>query len=164
MSAVKYAAIGTELWIGDGASPETFFKYASIGDIMGPKMKADTIDVTTHDSTGGYKEYIPSLKDAQEITFPIKLDPNLSDHNETATVAGVNAGGLKYLFEARVRRNMSLVYPTSPTARFDLSGQVIGYEPDAKVTGDLAGNIVVKVSGKPTLRSGLATGNRNSIP
>lgn len=155
---VPYAAIGTQLWVGDGnASPETFFQMARLKDVAGPKMKADTIDVTTHDTSDGYKEFISSLKDGQEVTFSIVMDPNLATHNETATSVGVTPGGFKYLFEARVRRNMRLVMPTSPTTRFRFVGVVTGFEADLKVLDAIMAAVTIKVSGKPTLEAGTGT-------
>jgi hypothetical protein len=158
MSAVKQAAIGTALWIGDAGSPETFFLVSSAKDFAGPKMKADTIDVTTQDSASGYKEFISSLKDGQEVTFPIEFDPNFVGHNEAATIAGTQAGGLKYLFEQRAKRNMAMVYPTSPFTKMSFVGVVVGFEPDNKVMGSMLGNITIKVSGKPTLGLGSVNG------
>jgi hypothetical protein len=155
MPAVKYAAIGMQLWISDGgASPETYFKVASVADIVGPKAKADTIDSTTHDTTDGYRDFIASLKDGQEVTFPVWLDPNEATHNETATVVGTNAGGLKYLFEQRVKRNMKLVMPVSPVARVRFTALVTGYEFDFKVAGGIMANIVLKVNKEPVLEAG----------
>lgn len=155
--AKKYAAIGTQWWISDGGSPEAFFKVANCGDIGGPKVKVDTIDTTTQDTEedeGGYKEFISSLKDGQELTVVVFLDPNDSTLNEAPTVAGVNAGGLKYLAESREKRNMNLVYPVSPKVRVRFKGIVTGFEYDSKVTGALMANATVKVSGKPTMEAG----------
>lgn len=162
--AKKYAAIGSELWIGDAGSPEQFFKVASVGDISGPKKKRDTIESTTHDTDtedGGYKDYITSLKDGQDTTFPIWLDPNEASHNSTPTQAGVTSGGLDYLFEVGDTRNMFLAYPVSPAARVQFKGIVTGLELDAKVGGGLMGNTTVKVTGKTSLLFGLLHKNPN---
>lgn len=151
----KTAALGVQLWIGDGGSAEQMFQYGGLKDVAGPKVKKTTIDVTTHDSTGGYNEFIASLKDGQEVTFPIELDPTSNQHDETPTVVGVNAGGLKYLLEeVNNPRNMKLVLPTSPTTKISFGGLVTGYEPDLKVLGSIMANITIKVSGKPTLAVG----------
>lgn len=161
MAAKAYAAIGTQLWIGDGGSPETFFRVARIGDVAGPKSKVDSIDVTTHESAlqvAPYKEYIPSLMDGQEVTFPLVWDPGDITHSEAATVVGTNAGGLKYLMEQRAIRNMRLAFPTSPATRERFVGFVVGYEPDMKVTSHMAANITIKVTGAPVLEAGTGSG------
>jgi hypothetical protein len=166
MSGTAFAALGTQVWIGDGGSPtETYFKVGRVQDVSGPKDKTDIIDVTTHDSAtvnggDGYKEFIASLQDGQQITFPLVLDPNESTHNETATVVGTNAGGLKYLKNLRVRRNMRLVMPmVSPMCRVRLVGIVVGFELDFKVTGALMASVTIQVSGKPTMEQGGANSN-----
>lgn len=153
-----YAAIGVQLWIGDGGSTETFFQMARIQDVAGPKLKRDVIEVTTHDSAAGYKEYIGSLKDGQQVTFPLVLDPNYSGHNETPTVVGVNPGGFKYLFEENVRRNMRIAIPSSPANRIRMIGQVVGFELDLKVHGAEMANITIQVSGEPILEAGTGAG------
>lgn len=155
MSGTAYAAIGSLLWVGDGSSPETFFKVAKVQDIAGPKVKTDTIDVTTHDTDDGYKEFIASLKDGQEVTFPCVFDPNEASQNESATIPGTQAGGLKYLLEQRVKRNMRLVMPTSPSTRFAFVGLVVGFEADMKVSGALMAAVTIKVSKKPLLEQGV---------
>lgn len=164
--ARKWAAIGTQLWVGDGASPETFFKVASIQDLTGPKKKRDTIDTTTHDSDatqGGYKEFIGSLKDGGEVSLPLFLDPNETSQNNTATVAGVSAGGLNYLFETGDVRHMYIVYPVSPAARIPFSGLITGVDYDSKVAGALMASATIKVSGKPGFETGLTSGMQGLV-
>ncbi len=153
--ANKQASIGTELWIGDAGSPETFFLVPSVGDIAGPKKSVATIDVTTQDSPQGYDEFISSLKSGGEVTFPIQLDPNAIEHNNTATVVGTNAGGLHYLLEQRVKRHMRVAIPTSPATRFSFLGLVTGIAGDFKVKGSTMSSVIVKVSGPPTLEAGV---------
>lgn len=40
-----------------------------------PEISQDYIDVTNLDSTGGFREYIPGLKDAGELTFEFNYTP-----------------------------------------------------------------------------------------
>lgn len=164
--ARKWAAIGTQLWIGDTGSPELFNKVASLGDISGPKKKRDTIDTTTHDvdtTDGGYKTFITSLKDGQEFTAVCFLDPNEATHNSSPTVVGTFAGGLDYLFDKGDVRDMYVVHPVSPASRIQLKAAVIGLDFEAKVKDALMFNATFKVSGKPTLQFGLTNGNPNIV-
>jgi hypothetical protein len=153
--AVKQSAITTALWIGDGGSPETFFMVPSVGDVAGPKKSVTTIDVTTQDSPEGYDEFIYSLKSGGTVAFPLEFDPNAIEHNGTATVAGVNAGGLDYLLENRVKRNMRVALPTSPAMRFGFLGLVTGLDGDFKVKGSVKASVMIKISGPPTLEAGV---------
>lgn len=162
MSSTLYAALGTQLWISDGGSPETFFRVARVGDMTGPQSKAETIDGTTHESAlqdAPYREFVTSLLDGGDVAFPIMLDPAEVSQVESATIVGTRAGGLKYLLEQRQRRNHRIVFPfTSPVARIRYVGLVTGFVPDMKVTGMFMANITIKVSGKPTLEIGTAQG------
>jgi len=162
MSSTLYAALGTQLWISDGGSPETFFRVARVGDLTGPQSKAETIDGTTHESAlqdAPYREFVSSLLDGGEVTFPIMLDPAELSQAEAPTIVGTQAGGLKYLLEKGYRRNHRIVFPfTSPVARIRYVGLVTGFVPDMKVVGMLMSSITIKVSGKPTLEAGTAQG------
>ena len=157
-SPIPKAAIGTQLWIGDDESPEYFTRVGRIGDVSGPNVTADTIETTTHDTEdleGGYKEFITSLKDGGEVTFPIMFDPTSEEHNESATDPGVAAGGLKYLIESREKRNMRLVLPSSPKYRLSFKGVLTQWGGDFKVQGAMMANITIKVSGRPVLEVGI---------
>ena len=158
--ANKYAAINTFLYVGDGGDPsETFFKVAALQDIQLPKLKADTVDVTTQDETDFYHDYLSTLLDSGECTFPIVMDPLEATHNESATSVGVSPGGLKYLFDQRAKRNMRLEFSyTSPVTRMKFIAQVTGYSGEAKVQGALMANVTLKVSKKVTLEQGTGTG------
>ena len=70
--ATAWAAMNTYLSVLDtSVSPQVYVRIAKCDSISGPKIKRDTIDVTTHDNTDDYKEYIGSLKDGQEVTVGI---------------------------------------------------------------------------------------------
>lgn len=66
-----YFGLGIELRIGDGAVSQTFTPIPGCGSFSGPGQTRDTIDTTSHSSTGGYREYISGLRDGGEITFDI---------------------------------------------------------------------------------------------
>ena len=59
-------------------------------DISGVDMSADQIDVTTLDSTGGYKTYIAGFKDAGEVGLSGFF--NSGDSGQTAMVTSFNSG------------------------------------------------------------------------
>ena len=158
MSATKWQAQGTILYIGDAGSPEQFFAVDHQQDFTLPQLKADQLDVTCQDESTHYYDWLSTLIDGGEISFPIVFDPTCITHNETATVAGTNAGGLKYLIENRLKRNMRIQLPTTPGTRFRFLGTVSGFAGDAKVKGSLMTTVKVKVSGKPTLETGTGSG------
>lgn len=50
--------------------------------ITGPDETFDTIDVTTHSSVGGYREFITGLADGGELTCTINWHPEEDTHKE----------------------------------------------------------------------------------
>lgn len=159
-----FAALGTQIWIGDGASPDTFFRVARVQDVSGPDVKTDTIDTTTHDDAivnGGdnNKQFIASLQDSQTVTFPIMFDPNEITHAMAPTVQGTTCGGLAYLQNTRAKRNTRIALPmVSPAARIRMKTLVTGYKYDMKMTGALMNSVTLKVSGAAIMEAGTGSG------
>src|SRR5512137_907291 len=98
------AAYGTLLQMGDGhGTAETFATIAEVGDIDGPSMSVDTIDMTNHSSAGARKEFIPSLIDSGEISFPVNFIPDDATHDATT--------GLQKIMNDRDVWNWQMVFP-----------------------------------------------------
>lgn len=147
--ATAWAAMNTFLSMQDvSVSPIVYVRVAKCDDIGGPKLKRDTIDVTTHDNTDDYKEYIGSLKDGQDVTVGLIWDPTDVSHNEAA----FSSVGLA--FEDGIIRTWKIVYPTSPSMKWTFQGIVVGFEPSSKVKDALRMNLMIKVTGKPILSQG----------
>lgn len=66
-----YFGLGIELRIGDGAVSETFTPIPGCRSFTGPGKTRDTVDVTSHSSSGGYREFISGLRDGGEVTFDL---------------------------------------------------------------------------------------------
>jgi predicted secreted protein len=60
---------------------ESFTTIGEVGDISGPQLTRETIDVTSHDSPGGFDEYITGLKSSGEVTFKVNWDPSNPTHD-----------------------------------------------------------------------------------
>lgn len=148
--STKYAAINT--WLYVSLDNTVWHKVAACQDFAGPKLSKDTIDVTTHDVTDDYKEYIGSLKDSKDISFSLVMDPNDASQNE------VNPYGLKALFETGFASTNTpywkLVWPVSPAARLAFRGIVTGYEFAAKIKDALMVSATVKVTGASAMEAG----------
>lgn len=72
---------GAKFWLWDAAATPTpiLRKVADVLSITPPSASRDTIDTTTHDSTGDYREFIASLIDAGEATITINHNPGTTD-------------------------------------------------------------------------------------
>lgn len=134
-------AIGTLLKRGDGGGPEVFTTIAEVRSITGPGLTTDTIDVTNHDTSQGYREFISGLQDGGEFSFDINYIPSNATHNNTT--------GLLRAFDQKTINNYRLVFPDATTWNF--RGLVRQVSITAPIDGQLTASVAVKVSGKPTL-------------
>lgn len=134
-------ALGTTISKGKTA-PKVIGGLTSISGI---EITADSIDVTTLSSPGGYKEYIGSFKDAGEVALEGFFDANTTSNQ--ATMQDALDDGLP--------DDYKISFPTTPSAEWNFKGVVVGFKVgDAEVEGTIAFSATIKVSGKPTLTVG----------
>ncbi|MFZ4773933.1 MAG: phage tail tube protein [Terrimicrobiaceae bacterium] len=127
--------------IGDGAGTEAFTTIAEVQKIGGPKLKLDTKEVTSHSSTGGWREFIATLLDAGEVSF----DGNFIPTNATQSQS---SGVLKDM-KNRTKRNFQLILPDTTTWTF--AAFVTGFEISAQFDDVLSFSASLKITGAPTL-------------
>ena len=132
-------ALGTKLKIGK-TSPVTVAGLTSIG---GLELSADTIDVTTLDSDGGYREFIAGFKDAGEVSLEgyLELDQ------------GKGQKDLYDLFENGDVQDFTIEFPDN-MGSWNFKGVVTGFSTGADLEDPLSFSSTIKVSGKPTLTVG----------
>ena len=144
MSTTNYAAKGTLLKKGDGATPtENFTTIANVDNIGGPELKLDTIDVTNMSSPSGFKEFVAGLLEAGAVPVTINYDPGDGTHNAST--------GLIADMKNRVLRNFKIVFPDAGTTTWAFSAFVEKFTPKAPVAGKLTADVSLKISGVPTL-------------
>lgn len=141
MASGAISAYGTYLKIGDGAGTEAFTTIAEVQKIGGPKLKLDTKEVTSHSSTGGWREFIATLLDAGEVSF----DGNFIPTNATQSQS---SGVLKDM-KNRTKRNFQLILPDTTTWTF--AAFVTGFEISAQFDDVLSFSASLKITGAPTL-------------
>src|SRR5512139_2097300 len=136
-----YAAYGTLLKIGNGAgTAETFATIAEVGDIDGPSMSVDTIDMTNHSSPDARKEFLMSLIDSGEISFPINFIPTDPTHDDTT--------GIQKIMNDRAIWNWQMLFPDTSTVTFAAAVTAFGIK--APVAGKLSADVTLKISGQWT--------------
>lgn len=140
----KTFGFGTALKVSNGASPEVFTAVAFVSNISISGYAVDTVEVTTHDSENGFKEFIAGLSDGGEVSFDVVFDPSNSTHNETT-------GGLKAIMDAKTVKNWKVEFPMSPVKTWAFSGLMTSFELEAPLDDALAGSVSIKVTGKPVL-------------
>ncbi|TFE30835.1 histidine kinase [Cohnella luojiensis] len=127
-------SVGTKIKIGLNF-------IAGLTSIGAPEKTADTLDITTLDSDGGYREFIGGFKDGGEVSISGYFDP--SDLGQTA---------LDTAFEAGDATSFEIIFPSDLGASWVFNGVVTSYSGgNAELEEIVAFEATIKVSGKPVL-------------
>jgi len=82
------SSFGTLLKIGDGSTAEQFTTIAEVRDISGPALNLGTEEVTPQTAPGGWREHVPTLLSAGEVTFEVNFVPTEETHDpDTGLIA-----------------------------------------------------------------------------
>jgi len=116
-------------------------KIGGLASIGGIEIAADTMDVTTLDSDGGYREFIGSFKDGGEVPIEGYFRPE--DAGQLAMQTSLDEGQPE---------EYTIEFPTTPKATWEFQGVVTGFKVgDVDVDGTITFGATIKVSGKPVL-------------
>lgn len=137
-------ALGTKLQIGKTSPTDV----ARLTSISGLELSADSIDATTLDSVGGYRESIAGFKDAGEVGVEGYFVPTV----------GKGQKELYDLFESGEAEDFTIQFPDD-MAKWEFKGIVVGFSTSADLEDPLAFSATIKVSGKPTLTVGADSGS-----
>lgn len=132
-------ASATSALSGGTNGAEVFTTIAEVTNIAGPEIGLELIDATHMESTNAYREYIPSLLDAGEVTLDVNFLPQNTTHKNV--IADV---------EARVRRNFQMVWTDSSPTTWAFAAYVTKFAPSAQIDDRLMAAITLKVSGAVT--------------
>jgi len=134
------AGVGTVFNRQSDLSSAVFAPIAEVNQITGPGMTRDFIDVTSLDSTGGYREFIGGFRDGGQVTL-----------NMNFTRDGYEQMRLDFVDDDSV--NYQIVLPDDSETTLDFAAFVtdlpLSITPDDKVTID----VTLKVTGEVTLTS-----------
>ncbi len=142
-NTVAFRSFGAKLKRGDGGSPETFQEIIGCGDIEGPDVKVSFEESTNHASavvSGGFMEWIPSLKDGESVKCPVNWNPADPVHQ-----------GLQADFDSSRLVNFQEVFPTIPQATVAFSGYIESFRFKAPVKGLTQRELQIKVTGAVTI-------------
>lgn len=137
----KKAAYGTKLAI-QRLQTGSYTDIANLGDITGPEINVETIDVTTHDSADFFAEFLLSIADGGDVSFDLTFDPNLAAHE---TLYNDVAARQKHNFYLKMPGWVSTVAGgyIAFTGLFTKIGMAL------TVKGAMMAPVTIKVSGKP---------------
>lgn len=131
-------ANGTLLQISSGGSGATHSTVPEVTKLSGPSVKFDLLDVTSHDSTGGFREFIPGLSDGDTIPFDINWRPGNTIHVQLRTQS-----------YARTLSWFKVVFPDTPTNTVETSDYIQSIVPKADMGAVLTASVTLKVTGQP---------------
>jgi predicted secreted protein len=135
------AGVGTQfLRTEPGSSSGAEAAIAEINSITGPGMTRDFIDVTSLDSTGGYREFIGGFRDGGQLT----LNMNFAIEGYLIMLSD---------FENDVEAHYAIELADTGVTRIDFDGFVtdlpLTITPDDKVTAD----VTIKITGQVFVQS-----------
>ena len=134
-------SLGTILKIGKDTSA---VKVGGLTEIGGLELSADTLDTTTLDSDGGYREFIGGFKDAGEVSLSGYLEITATDGQKKMYDA----------FESGAEQTFAIEFPESIGDKWSFKGIVTGFSTGASLEDLISFGSTIKVSGKPTLTLG----------
>ena len=130
------SAFGTQLKI---QITGTYTAIAEITRIRGLNLTAETVEVTSHSSTDAWKEYIPTVLSAGDVTFDLNYVPS-----DTAHAALVSA------LTAKTISDFQIILPDAGNTTWTFSANVTAFNVEANVNGALTAAVTLRVTGKPT--------------
>ena len=130
--------VGAVFAEGDGASPEAFTAVAEILSIGGPDQSVEEVDTTNLDSSGGFKETTPGLRDPGSYT----LEMNWIKSAEQVSMRDKLASGAS--------GNYRLTGPDSPATVADFAGIITAFSMTIEPNSVFTASMTVRISGPTT--------------
>lgn len=143
MSSNAFSGVGAEFRRYSGAS---WSAIAEVNNISGPGMTREMIDVTSLDSTGGYREFIPSFRDGGQVT----LNMNFTRDGYEDLLAD---------FESSSEVDYEIVLPDSDNTTIEFSGYVQELPLTIVADDKVANDCTIKITGQVTINSGSGSGS-----
>jgi predicted secreted protein len=135
------AGVGTKFYRWSGSA---WAALAEINSITGPSMTRDFIDVTSLDSTGGFREFITGFRDAGTVSLAMNFT------HETFSI-------VKADFESDTAQSYMICLPDEEVTSLEFLGLIteipLTIPTDDKITAD----VTIKISGTVDLTSGTGT-------
>jgi hypothetical protein len=127
------AALGYQITLArfNGTS---YIALAEVVDTTPPNVTRDEIDATHHGSPGGYKEYIPGLREGGEVPVTLNFIPSATD-------------SLLAAFNSNTVDSWRITLSNGVTCTF--AGFVKSHSPATPRDDKMTLDAVIKVSGQP---------------
>ena len=138
MASNAVAGVGTlfRRWSGSA-----WVNIAEVNSISGPSMSRDTIDVTSLDSTGGYREFIGGFRDAGTLQLTMNFSRTTYDLMKTD-------------FESDTSQNYEIVLPDTENTTLEFVGLVTELPLEITADDKITSSVTLKITGQVTVNSG----------
>jgi len=137
------AALGMVVQFGTTTGTATTVTLTNVTNVSGMDSDVEEIDVTSHDSSGAYREFVASFIDAGEVQFDLNFNPRETTHRATT-------GGILWLRDQRIIAPFKIKFPGTPTDSVSFMGFVKSAPFDAPYDDKLSATVTVRVSGSAT--------------
>ncbi len=127
---------------GAASGVASYTEIPQVKNVEIPGDQADEIDVTTHDSPGGRKEFINGLIDSPDFSLEIVYDPALTIHEALRAAAGGEAQHFKATLAGATANHIH-----------EFDALVKGFSSPVPVDGALMANVTLKRTGADTVSS-----------
>ena len=137
-----FSGVGTTFMrrVGSGSSSDDWVQMAEINSITGPNKTRATIDVTSLDSTGGYREFIPSFRDAGEVTLNMNFTLDSYDDMEAD-------------FASEASNDYQIILPDTNNTTFEFAGFVSALGLAVPLDDKVSSDVTIKITGQVTITS-----------
>jgi len=107
-------------------------------NISGPDIKMDTIDISSHDSTDDYREYVAGMLDGGDISIDVHFIP------------GNTTGQATFLTDLHARTEQEVVITLPDLSNWTFQALPTGMGPFTyNYDGSVETTLTMKVTGKP---------------
>lgn len=126
---------GTLIKRGTGTGTIVYSAVGQVIDLSLPSLSRDMKEATHYASPGGWREYIPGLKEAGEVKFTIQF----SDIGAMDTV----------LADIQLKTTVPYEIEFPDATKWDFVGLVQTVTPVAPIDDRMTAEVTIKISGKP---------------
>jgi len=125
-------------------SPTGWVSVAEITGVDGPTKSRETLEVTTLDSTEGYREHIPGLREGGTVALAMNFFRDTYDTMNDD-------------FEDDTVQNYLIAIPDDDNTMMEFAGMVTEIPFSAAVGAVITANVTIKVTGKVYTFSGISS-------
>jgi len=134
-------AYGSQLQLGDSATPETFTAIAELTELSTPTESRDDIEVSNMSSANGTKEFIAGWRDGGEVSFKANWLPTNATQDKTT--------GLRAAYASNANQNWKIILPSS-VLTISFAGHLTALNGELPIDAQAQLSGTIKVSGAIT--------------